>query len=81
MVKRKLLFFCLLSTVLCLLAVAGCQVYMAPDYQAKVQASCNALDDLVRACPDPNAAPEDYCAALAQASRTLHLILDESYGR
>lgn len=76
--KTKFLL-CLLW--IAVLALASCQVYMTPDYQAKVQASADALDAIVRACPDPNAAPEDYCAALAEASRTLHLVLDESYGR
>lgn len=74
----KRLLFCLLFTGLCLLA--SCNVYMTPDYQAKVQASADVLDAMVRVCPDPNATPADYCAALAEASRTLHLVLDESKG-
>ena len=77
MLKRKLIVFYLAWSLL----FCGCNIYMTPDYQAKVQASADALDAVVASCPDPVADPNDYCDALGEASRTLKLILDESYGR
>lgn len=62
-----------------ILMCSGCNVYMSPDYQTKVQASSEIIDKMVRECPQADL--NDCCAGLAEASRTLHLILDASYGR
>lgn len=64
---------------LLIVTATGCNVYMSPNYQAKVQMSSDIIDEMVKQCP--TADHNDCCAGLEEASRTIHLILDASYGK
>ena len=62
-----------------MLIVAGCNVYMSPEYQQTVADAAEAINGLNENCQagDPNACKE----GLAEAAKTVNLILEASYGR
>ena len=59
--------------------MGGCNVYMSPDYQQTVAEAAEAINGLNENCQggDPNA-----CSlGLAEAAKTVNMILEASYGR
>lgn len=71
--KSVILLLCLL------LLMSGCSVYMSPEYQADVSDAAAAINGLNENCQagDPNACSQ----GLAEAAKTVNMILDASYGR
>ena len=65
--------------LLCVLAVAGCNVYMSPEYQQTVADAADAINGLNVNCQngDPNACEK----GLDLAKDTINMILEASYGR
>ena len=62
-----------------ILVVAGCNVYMSPEYQQTVADAAEAINGLNENCQagDLNACSQ----GLAEAAKTVNHILEASYGR